>query len=114
MKSMALKKNTILGGDDVVANVGYSSAGLSEKPKEEYPMCLRLYLGPEEIKMLGLTELPDIDAELELEAKVKVVGISKSEYGPRLELQITEMALDMDDDEENSLENIMYGENKEG
>lgn len=114
MKSMALKKNTILGGDDVVANVGYSAKGLSEPSKPEYPYCLRLSLGPDELKMLGITELPKINSEMELEAKVKVVGVSTSEHGDRLELQITEMALDNDDDEETPLENIMYGENKEG
>ena len=114
MKSMALKKNTILGGDDVVANVGYSAKGLAEPSKPEYPYCLRLNLGPDEIKMLGMTELPKINSEMKLEAKVKVVGISTSEYGDRLELQITDMALDMDKDEESSIENIMYGGNKEG
>jgi hypothetical protein len=114
MKSMAMKKNTILGGDDVVANVGYSAAGLSEKPKEEYPICLKLYLGPDEIKMLGITELPEISSELELEAKVKVVGISKDERGSRLELQITDMSLESEKDNDEPIENIMYGEAKEG
>ena len=112
MKSMAMKKNIILGGDDVVANVGYSNAGLSEPAKQEkpeYPYCLRLSLGSEEMKMLGMSKLPEINSEMELEAKVKVVGISTGEYGDRLELQITDMALDDDADEEMSAEEKIYG-----
>jgi len=108
MKSMALKKNTILGGDDVVANVGYSSAGLSEKPKEEYPMCLRLYLGPEEIKMLGFEKLPELNSNMILSGKVKVVGLSTSEHGDRLELQITDMDLGPEKKEQSSEEKF-YG-----
>lgn len=112
MKSMALKKNTILGGDDVVANVGYSNAGLSEpgKPeKPEYPYCLRLNLGSEELKMLGIEKMPELKSELELEAKVIVVGISTGEYGDRLELQITNMELGDGADEEMSAEEKIYG-----
>jgi hypothetical protein len=116
MKSMALKKNTILGGDDVVANVGYSNKGLSEPSqaeKPEYPFCLRLSLGSEELKMLGIEKMPALKSEMELEAKVIVVGISTSEYGDRLELQITDMAIDDDADEEMSTEEKIYGANQE-
>lgn len=109
MKSMAMKKNTVLGGDDVVANVGYSSAGLSEPSKPEYPYCLKLFLGPDELKMLGIEKMPEINSMMELEAKVKVVGIRSDERGNYVDLQITDMMLDNDKDEEIPLENIMYG-----
>jgi hypothetical protein len=63
----------------------------------EYPYGLRLHLEKESLDQLGLETLPNLGAEIVIQAKVKVCGVSESKdmYGERrsLELQITDMAV---------------------
>lgn len=66
-------------------------------PKDAYPCGLQLYLNDEELKKLGVTELPAVGEKLQVAAVVEVCGVSqdKSIYGEHrsLRLQITDMAL---------------------
>lgn len=95
MSNMAIMKSNMAAGDgEIVKDVGYSSAGLSDKPEGmEYPYCLKLYLGHEEIKKLGLSELPSLGAVIDMMAKVKVVGQRLDKDAPTMEIQIIEMGL---------------------
>lgn len=63
-----------------------------------YPYGLVLRLGDDELKKLGITDLPKVGAELHLIAKVEVVSVS--DYDSKdggdhesVEYQITDMAL---------------------
>ena len=92
MKSMALKKSMMMG-DDVVANVGFSGKGITEA-KPEYPYCLKLYLSQQELDMLEIEDLPVVGTKLKLNATVLVSSTrSDVEMGNTMELQITEMEL---------------------
>lgn len=111
---MANKKSVMMG-DDVVANVGYSNAGLAKPSEPEYPYCLRIHLGPQEIANLGMTELPKLGSEMMLLAKVKVMGMRvDSEMGNTLEIQITDMAMSEEKsrEEKKPKEQVLYGETK--
>lgn len=65
----------------------------------EYPYGLRIHLGPKELKKVGIVnDAPKIGDILGLHAMVQVVGIDLDENNMggkdmRVELQITEMAL---------------------
>jgi hypothetical protein len=67
----------------------------SDRP--EYPYGLRLHLNEEELKKLGITQLPDVGVEMLISAKVKVCSVNSysSENGEHrgMELQIIEMGL---------------------
>lgn len=83
-----------------------------EKPR--YPHGLKVYLGPEEISKLNFQSMPDVDKDMVMMAKVKVVSVNVDENGKNsLELQIMEMALKSKEDEVEEYkapEKIMYGE----
>jgi len=67
--------------------------------EEKYPWGLRINLGDEELKKLGIKELPKVGQELPFTATVKVVGVRSNESqdgeNRNVELQITECALEM-------------------
>lgn len=75
-----------------------------DSPAPDYPYGLRLSLGRNELKKLGMKDLPEIGDEFEIVARGKVVSISQSESergdGYKCaDIQITEMSL-TDPDEE--------------
>lgn len=73
---------------------------------DEYPYGLRIQLGKEELEKLGITELPDVGAVFNLDARavVKSVRANDSEQGKDYgcELQITHLELETDAGEEAS------------
>ena len=80
---------------------------------EKYPYCLRLYLGHEEIKNLGLKELPPIGSVVEISALASVVGLRlDDEKNKTMELQITDMAV-ASKKEKKSMEQALYATNGE-
>lgn len=98
-------------GDDVVPNVGFSNKGLNEEKEseKEYPYCLRIYLGPEELKNLGINELPNLGVELDLLAKAKVVELRSDEkHGNTMTIQITDMAVKSSEKKKDTAE-LLYG-----
>lgn len=78
---------------------GETMLGASDEAMQpEYPYGLRINLDGESLKKLGISEMPEIDAEFKLTALVCVVGISQHESAGgephrSLELQIEQMAL---------------------
>jgi hypothetical protein len=71
---------------------------MGPEKRESYPYGLRVRLGDAEMKKLGMEEMPKVGDEIELDAKVKVVGTSANatEGGAKnrsVELQITHMEL---------------------
>lgn len=70
-----------------------------EGSQEKYPWGLRINLGDEELKKLGINELPKVGEKLPLMAMVSVVGVrsNESQNGEtrNVELQITECAMEM-------------------
>lgn len=75
------------------------AACCSMEQEEKYPWGLRLNLGDEELKKLGIKELPKVGQSLTLTATVKVVGVRSNESqegeNRNVELQITDCALDL-------------------
>lgn len=110
---MAMKKNMLMG-DEVVADVGFSGAGLREEPKVEYPYCLKLYLSQDELNMLGIDKLPEVGTTIPMKATVKVMSTRLDEaMGKTMELQIIEMELGKDKEEPKDYAKEIYG-NTEG
>lgn len=70
---------------------------------ESYPYGLRLDLNNDTLEKLGITKLPAVGTVLMFEAKAKVVGsrqsATESSDNRSIELQITHLDLEMDDDE---------------
>ena len=109
LKDMKMKMaNMGESEDDVVAAGGFSNKGLSEKGPE-YPYCLKLYLGPDELAKLGITELPALDDKMDLVAKVEVVGLRQEHGNNTMEVQIVAMELS-EPKKEKSAEQALYGE----
>lgn len=102
--------NMANNNEEVVANVGFSNSGIiPAKPKtEEYPYCLRMYLGDSEIKKLGLEELPELGSVVHLMAMAKVVATRDDGMGKTMELQITDMSLGSNK-KKKSIEESLYG-----
>lgn len=111
MKSMAIKKMMKMD-DEIVENVGFSNKGMNEdenddeKEAEEYPYCLRLYLGSEELKMLGIKDLPKLGSKMPMNAIVKVIGMHANENGQSLDLQI--IAMELEQKKQKSVESTLY------
>lgn len=113
---MSIKKKLMSMDESIVMNKGFSSKGISEKeesePEEEgeekeYPYCLRIYLGPEELDKLSLKELPKLGTMLNMQAQVKVIGLRENEDGKNLEIQI--VAMDLQQGKEKvSTEKMLY------
>lgn len=66
--------------------------------REEYPCGLKLHLSEEDLKKLGIKDLPDVGKKMKLVAMVEICDISKNEsklYGENrsMGLQITDMSL---------------------
>jgi hypothetical protein len=111
LKSMKINK---MMDNEVVSSVGYSNKGLGEDKESEgecYPYCLKLYLGPDELKMLELKELPKLGSSIDLMAKVKVMSMRIEGLGNCLELQITDMALGGNKKLKN-VEKMLYNEDE--
>lgn len=85
MASMKMKPEAKGKHDEMV-----TSSGSSEK----YPWGLRINLGNEQLKALGIKDLPKVGESLPLHAMVSVVGVRSSETeggeDRNVELQITE------------------------
>ena len=75
----------------------------SYEDQERYPYGLRLDLNNDTLEKLGITKLPAVGTMLMFEAKAKVVGsrqsATESSDNRSIELQITHLDLEMDDDE---------------
>jgi hypothetical protein len=110
MKSMAMK--AIALSDEVVANVGYSNKGITEKSAPKYPYCLKIYLSQDELNMLEMKDLPAVGSFLPMQAKVMVVGQRLDDGNKTLELQITDMSLGSEEKKKDPME-ALYGEEKE-
>lgn len=112
LNSLKLNKQIALGGDQVVKDVGFSSAGINDneaaEETERYPYQLRINLDEELLEMLGVDKLPALGASLDVIGKVKVVGLNEDEHGKGLCIQFTDMALGKPK-EETPKENILYG-----
>lgn len=69
---------------------------MMEGPK--YPYGLRITLGTDELKKLGIDKLPGLGDSIKIEAECDVVSVSESEslYGEHrcVELQITAMEVE--------------------
>jgi len=114
LKSMAMTRNMMpMMGDEVVANVGFSNKGINDVKTDQYPECLKLELHQDILTMLGISEMPQIDSEIDMVAKVKVVGIESEEGGHCLELQITSMSLGKPQNKKD-MQETLYGEQKAG
>lgn len=76
-----------------------------------YPYCLRIYLGPEEVSKLQLKN-PQIGQKMQLEAMVEVVAVSSEntkgdESKVSVTIQIKEMMFESPDEEK--AEEKLYG-----
>lgn len=71
--------------------------------KEKYPYGLRINLGKDELKKLGIKDLPQVGAMISLEAVAKVESVHASEgmeYKDRsVSLQITHLELEENESE---------------
>lgn len=67
--------------------------------QEKYPWGLRINLGNDQLKALGIKELPKVGQKLPLHAMVSVIGVRSSETDSgedrNVELQITECMVEM-------------------
>ncbi len=76
---------------------------IGSSDQERYPYGLRLDLNDDTLKKLGITKLPAVGTVLMFEAKAKVVGsrqsATESSDNRSIELQITHLDMEMDDDE---------------
>ena len=74
-----------------------------DAPREEYPYGTRIDLQDESLDALGIKELPEVGSTMMIECKVKVIGARQSANEKKttrtLELQITDMDLELDEDE---------------
>lgn len=113
LKSMKLGTNKMLMGDEVVADVGYSNKGLSKEAGPKYPYCLKLYLSEQELSMLGVDKLPVLGSSVEVYAKAIVMATRLENESKTMELQITDMSLEMPS-KKKSAEDSLYGESEEG
>lgn len=95
MKSLKINKEKLV---DVTFKENSADFGqpLSEV-KEEYPYGLRICLNNDTIKMLGLSEMPEVGTGFNMKAVVKVVSTNEyeDETGEKytVDLQITDMDL---------------------
>lgn len=75
-----------------------ANLAVPEALEGEYPYGLRINLGRDEIKRLGIKPLPKVGITVTLEAKCKVISVSQNERqggspDQRVELQITHMEI---------------------
>lgn len=63
------------------------------EPKEAYPYGLVLRLEGKQLEALEIEEMPEVQEEMLLSAKVKVIKVEQREGYKCVELQITDMAL---------------------
>lgn len=82
-----------------------------DKPK--YPYGLKLCLEKEELDKLGISEMPEIGANMKMMAVVQVCSLEAKDYEGEeyrsMGLQVKEMAL-MPEVEAQSAESMIYGE----
>lgn len=71
--------------------------------REEYPYGTRIDLNKESLDKLGIKTLPAVGSEIMIECKVKVIAVRESaserDTSRSVELQITDMDLELDEDE---------------
>lgn len=90
-------KNMKISKEDQTATMDQA---LYAEQGPEYPSGLRLHLDPAVLKKLDLDKLPEVGTMLGLHATVEVVGVNLDQANnggreQRLELQITDMELQM-------------------
>lgn len=91
MNNMAMKKTMMAEG---AVKEGFSMAQPVKKESPEYPYCLRLYLGHEELMNLGLDKLPSIGSVVNIQAKAIVMGQRLNDENCKtMEIQITDMGI---------------------
>ena len=83
----------------------------------KYPHGLRISLGPEELKKLGIQSTPKVEEKYMMDAKVEVVEVTAEdekgdESSYRVVLQIKELDLKSEDkkEESTSTTKVLYGE----
>lgn len=92
----------------------------AEVSKPEYPMGLKINLGPKELEKLAMMKAPEVGASFFIKGKVEVVSVEKDERqdmgeGLRVCLQIKELAMHEKDGDKaekpkGETEQVMYGE----
>lgn len=108
MKTMTDMKMTAAEAKD---SYGCMPAEASDAPR--YPWGLSITLDNEALKKLGMDDLPKVDGELELTARVTVTAVSANstqsgEERKSVTLQITKMALE-GEVEKASASSMLYG-----
>lgn len=95
MISLKLPKGKRNDSDSIPVSENY--------PRDEYPYCTRIELENASLDALGIKDLPEVGSVLMMECKVKVIGARQSANSTKtirtLELQITDMDLELDEDE---------------
>jgi hypothetical protein len=87
--------------------------GPSSGPDYPYGLCLTLQ--KEELAKLGITDLPEVGDEMEMDIRVKVVGVRSSasegnDASKSVDLQITHIG--GEEPEEDTPANTLYGSKK--
>jgi len=99
-------KHMVMSPDEQKKQIPAEAASPSGKPKERYPYGLQIRLGTEEMRKLGIKELPAVGTVLRLEAKAKVERVSASasqeNSDKSVELQITHMEVAEDGEAKNA------------
>jgi hypothetical protein len=87
----------------------------SEPKAPQYPYGLKITLGPEELKKLGIKEPYEVGCEILLHAKGFVEAVAKedeeAEYdgqGYRMTLQLTEASVDKNENKDTTAK-VLYG-----
>lgn len=82
-----------------------------------YPYGTQLFLTEEELKKLGIEEMPSVGTEFPITAVAKVIGTSERETqdGSRqtLDLQLVKMAMGADEEEQSPAAKKLYGKAEE-
>lgn len=75
----------------------------SDSSDDGYPWGTRIDLNKESLDKLGIKTLPAVGSEIMIECKVKVIAVCESanerDTSRSVELQITDMDLELDEDE---------------
>ena len=81
----------------------YDSPIAVDGNRDQYPYGTRIDLNKESLDKLGIKTLPAVGTELMIECKVKVIAVRESaserDTNRSIELQITDMDLELDEDE---------------
>lgn len=72
---------------------------IADSNDDGYPWGTRINLEDDVLKKLDINTLPNVGDELMIEAKVRVISVRESGDSRSVELQITDMELELDDHE---------------